>query len=609
MTKKSTSSKPLVIQKATRLQTLQAKLRHRGIYRLPALWLISYLILLSYFFKSFLGGNSYIEIFPSELVLPFFMHALTALLVACSIYYLSRLPGFTHKLVATTILTTSLLGYDGNLQLVSGVVRALVPGLTESDSMTVISLFYMGVLFYISVFAARILMKAVGRYSRISGRDVQLGILTLVAYLFVAPGFSVARVLPAIVRQSSVEPAQLSAQTKSYDSSNKPDIYYIVLDRYTNQAVLRDQFNFDNSTFTNYLDAHGFTVNNDAYSNYPYTAMSIASTLNVDYTKDLTAQYKDADLQSRTLYHNLIRHSSLVQALKKEGYTYYALGSWYGATNKAPLADDDIVYQQRVTAFGFHKRLRGIEASELTKSPYFRFIQIPAIKWWPFNYEYNEHVPTVRRQIQELNRFAQSDSPGGRFIFAHMLVPHEPFAFNADGTLSLTPGNDSAGKPIKQKYVAQVDFINEQVKNLIDAIDEHSGGKSIVVLNADEGPYPQFLNDSFLTPQSGPQTGQLILTDEDMTTWSEDYLKMKFGILQAVRIPEASPESMSNLSSVNAFRIVLNSYFGYALDYLPNCQFGLSRGSLHEFTYEDITERFTPKASTECAQLANPMNQ
>ena len=87
-----------------------------------------------------------------------------------------------------------------------------------------------------------------------------------------------------------------------------------------------------------------------------------------------------------------------------------------------------------------------------------------------------------------------------------------------------------------------------------------------------------------------------------MNTWSEKWLKMKFGILQATYIPKASQQDVQNLSSVNMFRIILNSYLGYNLEYLPNCNFGFNRGDKYEYDYSDITKKLQPNASLKCQQ-------
>jgi hypothetical protein len=97
--------------------------------------------------------------------------------------------------------------------------------------------------------------------------------------------------------------AAASAAAKS-----KPDVFYIVLDRYASQDVLRDQFDFDNSGFTKFLDDRGFYTNPSAHNNYPYTTMSIASTMQADYLNDIVTRFSGAPLQTTVPFNETIRN-------------------------------------------------------------------------------------------------------------------------------------------------------------------------------------------------------------------------------------------------------------------------------------------------------------
>lgn len=579
-------------------------LKQKTFFRIFVLWLLSYLTLMSFFLSTILKNYSYIEIFPEELIFPTLMHSVTALIIALAMYWLPWPKSFVAKLCSSIVLALMIIGYDTGLQAIAGSVRAFMPGLTDSDPLPLVSLVYLLLLGVLAVCIGIGLERAEPKMKRVQTRDIELGLLALVAYLFIVPAFSVAKILPTMLREARTQAPEISGQKSTTSLEEKPDIFYIVLDRYTNADVLKKQFNYDNSPFTGFLRDNGFRVNDNASANYPYTTMSVSSTLNAQYTNELVAPYKDDTVQSRALYHNLIWQSSVVKALKKDGYKYHAIGSWYGASYKAPLADRDYMFEHQLTLFNRQKRLRGIEALEFMNSPYYRFAQMPNVAWWPAKVADNDHIGDVRQQLNILDDVTTKERPGGRFIFAHILVPHDPFAFNSDGSLSAYPGSDNTGKPIKDKYVGQVEFINSQMKNLVTNIQKQSDGKAVIIFNADEGPYPQVLNDTFKKPLVSAQANpDSIVKDEDMRQWPDDWLKMKFGILQAVHIPRATEKDLSNLSSVNVFRIVLNRYAGFNLDYLPECHFGLTNGSQHGYNYADITKRFTTDSDKNCKQL------
>lgn len=581
-----------------------SRLKNSSIFRFFVLWLVAYSVLMSFFFRAILKNYSYLEIFPRELVFPSVMHAFTALFVVLVVYWLPWLKTFSGKLTSCLVLALLMIDYDSNMQATSGIIRAFTPGLTDADSQAIVSVIYLSLMVAFAVFIGIASERLTKKSKRVGSKDVALGLIAMTAYLLFIPAFSLARILPTMIRETNTQAPELAKDGQANGAKEKPDIYYIVLDRYANADVLKKQFNYDNSNFTDFLKSNDFTVNNNAYANYSYTTISISSTLNAQYTNDVVSPYKNSEIQTRTLYHNLIQQASVIKALKKEGYEYHSVGSWYGASNKTPLADVEHMYQQKLKVFGLEKKLRGIEINEFTKSPYMHFAQAPGVTWWPFKYQTLDHTEMVRKQLNTLDELANSDKQGGRFIFAHILVPHDPFAFNADGSIATNWTTDNNGKLLKEKYTAQVQFINSQMEELVGNIQKRSSGKAIVVFNADEGPYPQNMNSTFKRPQTINQAStEAITKNEDMTKWTDDYFKMKFGILQAVHIPGATTGDLQQLSSVNVFRIILNRYFGYDLGYLPNCHFGLTDGSKSEYVYADITKEFTEQPDKNCQNL------
>jgi len=62
-----------------------------------------------------------------------------------------------------------------------------------------------------------------------------------------------------------------------------PDIYFIILDSYTDNNTLKDIFNFDNAEFLSYLSEKGFFVSQKSFSNYNSSPLSIPSMLNMKY--------------------------------------------------------------------------------------------------------------------------------------------------------------------------------------------------------------------------------------------------------------------------------------------------------------------------------------
>ena len=62
-----------------------------------------------------------------------------------------------------------------------------------------------------------------------------------------------------------------------------PDIYYIIFDGYPNEHTLKEKFDYDNSSFLNFLKKRGFYVASKSHSNYAVTIPSLSSSLNMNY--------------------------------------------------------------------------------------------------------------------------------------------------------------------------------------------------------------------------------------------------------------------------------------------------------------------------------------
>jgi hypothetical protein len=422
----------------------------------------------------------------------------------------------------------------------------------------------------------------------------------IIGIAFLIQFYSTVKTLIIEWPQFFYKPPKLQIQTL-VGTAGKPDIYYIVLDRYTSSQVLQSQFNFDNSDFTNYLQKNGFSINNNAKDNYPYTTMSISSTLNVNYLSDIVNKFSGKSNQTLEPYHEAIRYSSVIEQLKSLGYSYYHLGTWYEASNQAPLAD--YYYQQEGQLYILNNRitLNGFSKQKLNESIYWQFVNYDfKIKnFHILNYTSQDQMNQTLSNFDTLENLANQKA-GGRFIFAHILVPHEDYYFNADGSINTNHGSDSVGEPIKQKYLNQVEFVNSQMKSIIDKINQKSSGKSLIILQADEGPYPLQLNSEVTDFKAlGDE-----LNNQDMGKWSTTDLQMKYGILAAYHLPGVSSQEInSGANSVNIFRLIFNKYFDANMPYLPECYYAYPNGRGKAEVYEEISPKLTGAAANPVCSL------
>src|SRR5690606_15214951 len=146
----------------------------------------------------------------------------------------------------------------------------------------------------------------------------------------------------------------LPATTSNAVAAEKPDIYYIIPDAYCRQDVLQNLFAHDNSEFVNYLRSRGFYVADQSCSNYPYTFLSVPSSLNLRYL-DAEIEPHDrsasrpwssflSDHRSLKAFQTLTSDPLAARILKSKGYQFVHFRTNYWVTQRSEAADLQIGY-------------------------------------------------------------------------------------------------------------------------------------------------------------------------------------------------------------------------------------------------------------------------
>src|SRR5262245_23293845 len=321
----------------------------------------------------------------------------------------------------------------------------------------------------------------------------------------------------------------------------KPDVYYIILDRYANVDTLREIYHFDNEPFMRALEDRGFSVARHAWANYFKTALSVYTSMNMHY---IDPEQLGVDMSQpsrfREIQGTLRDHLALPVAMKSLGYDYIQIGGWWEPT--ATNIDADLALRFQGSA-EFASALWSTTALSLIWPPAFGGTG-PDGESMPFRDLARE---TILYGFDRLEDTAAREGPD--FVFAHITAPHPPYVFNADG--SYPTNAEVEARSERDSYVAQVQWVNQRVLHAIDTLMNHAPGEPdpIIVLQADEGPFPP----GFSANEAGYQ-------------WldaSPREIQQKYGILNAMRLPGVDPASVGftdHTSPVNEFRIVLDAY-------------------------------------------------
>jgi hypothetical protein len=348
------------------------------------------------------------------------------------------------------------------------------------------------------------------------------------------------------------------------DPDRLPDVYNIILDRYAGSLALDEIYDFDNEPFLTALEERGFDVARRAHANYIKTPLSLGSSLNLDYL-DVDALKAEADNgQDREPAHQLLRaHLVVPTALKALGYQYIHVSNWW--TPSVTNVDADRV---------FHYEGQDEFSTVLAQTTLLRaFTEPEAAPTDPWDWRVlRAHTDYELDRLDEIPAL-----PGPKFVFAHLLIPHDPYVFDADGSFMDRAQVNAQGQP--ESYRRQVTYTNARMLGLIDRIIAGSGENAIIVLQADEGPFPKRYR-----------------ANEWAFEWREAVdaeLEEKFGILFAMRVPGADLGAAGfhdAITPVNAFRLVFNTRFGTDLPLLPDRTWA-HEDLYHFYDFFEISDR------------------
>lgn len=356
-----------------------------------------------------------------------------------------------------------------------------------------------------------------------------------------------------------------------------PDIYYLVFDAYSRADVLDEIFAYNNRPFLAELERRGFYVADASTSNYASTELSLASTLNMVHLDGLPTALAEDGLRTdeETVLlaaAGLVGDSYFVDTVQAQGYTIVAFDGGYAP---AYLDEPDRLLhhpgldEESLWRVGFEVMLLdttlGRTASRLLRDVYA-----------PLQGLFEAHRTRVLYTMETLPETPNSSGP--QFVYAHVVSPHVPYVFGRDGErvhsddpytlLNARPGAEDN----LVKYRDQLHYLNGLILQAIDGILANSDEPPVIILQGDHG----------AKVYSGPNPPPSIRR------------QLRFPILNAYLLPGAEADWLrADISPVNSFRGVLNSYFGADLHFAPD--------NSYEFIRDERPVRFEPV----CVAAAN----
>jgi hypothetical protein len=263
------------------------------------------------------------------------------------------------------------------------------------------------------------------------------------------------------------------------DGSGQPDIVVLLVDGYPRADSLSEQFGVDNSAFVGALADRGFRVATDSRSNYTSTWASLASMFYGRYVEeipDLSPTPTDPAEQYRRVMLALSR-APVLDGLRREGYEIVTVPSPFESAELTSA--DRVLAPPEWTSFELSLVQHSL-AGQLV------FSVAPSVV-------FDQHRSRLASTLQLLGDEMARASTTPRFVFAHLLTPHAPVVFAADGSAvqgpACFPGCNIYGMTSEADWAAfpgQVEHVNELVLTVVDRIIGDDPG-AIVILMSDHG--------------------------------------------------------------------------------------------------------------------------
>lgn len=349
--------------------------------------------------------------------------------------------------------------------------------------------------------------------------------------------------------RAAAEKMVQQARAAARPGSKLPDIYYLVLDAYAREDILQSRFEFSNQWFLDSLRAMDFMVLDQSFANYPFTHLSLSSTLNLNYLDDIIIpdfvarapatnphryQYLSSKFGKEYISRNQLRYF-----LEKMGYSWYRNDSGYPMTRLRIESVSDI-------AFGPVSQL---ELMILDNNMFGHLLGLMTNR-------YSVQAFSHQKWRKALDQFAQLPSKGSpKFCFYHIVSPHGPFSFDDDGSVApervdglVLPGvmddrleRKDHDPKYRQLYPKNVAGLNIYVRQAVERIQRETNGEAIIIIQSDHGPSLGFHYYDI----------------------GKSDLKTRFANLSAIYLPKKysrigfGPDT----SNVNTFRLILSNVF------------------------------------------------
>lgn len=347
--------------------------------------------------------------------------------------------------------------------------------------------------------------------------------------------FNIIRIVPVQMHRSFTpnnQPAVPLAKSTQTTGENYPDIYYVVFDEMAGFDVVRQYWQYKRiDEFVDFLESKGFYVAPNSRAKFPCTLYEMASRLNYEYLPYPSSYSSECNSE---VYMEKMANNRALWFLKSIGYNTIAYDEHRTLAYRAapPLAVDHLFerspYQINKADGVFDSFsmmvLRTSVLQPLTMQP---ILYLPALK---------QHENMIFYTVKEA---ASQGFPSPKFVYIHLMIPHFPFMFDANGNY-INPLQHYDWDKYLGNYIYSIHLARELINNIMAV---YYNKPVVIILQSDHGARNLQVADTKVLLKNYPEENQL-------------------HIVNALYLPGCEDAPLSqDMDPINTFPIVFNCYF------------------------------------------------
>lgn len=464
------------------------------------------------------------------------LRSLILVVLASSLFYLiiSRI---IHDKYKAALVTSWLLVMIFSYGHVYEALESSSGWINQFGRHRVLALIWIG----ISVLGTRIILKKLKQSNELNRIVIVFALVLIAIALIQTVSYKVGLFqLERTANETQISDSIKGTSGNGNPTGKTPDVYYIILDGYSRDDVLKLD-GFDNSEFIQGLSDRGFYVAECSQSNYAETPLSISSSLNMDYIDEFAPSYVIKKFNTAGLG-GYIRNSKVREVFSSLGYKF---ASFETGVPWDEITDADYYITSKEIQKTWFEKLLTINSFETMylRTTLFRILMefngaflsnLSTVIQTPEETQYERIVSTMD-QLRDLYKI-----PGPKFVFAHIVSPHVPYVFSSDGQFEVSADYDPG-------YFNNILYLNKRTLEVVDSLIKNSSQPPIIIIQADHSS-------------------------------KETY---KHAILNVYYLPSDGEQKLyPTISPVNSFRVVFDHYFGKQFPHLPDIS--------HYSRYKDV---------------------